>query len=158
MGQQQEFSAVSLPNNVTDAIRDMLPAQVGTILRDELKRGENAQRDLGAANQEIEKLQIGVLAKANLKKREKHCENWEIDLKKQADELAVETMGLRVKDLELEIKLQARYSDRLEGALAGLVRNTEWRETVHQFETATSYNKHGGTDKKTPKDKTTEAT
>ena len=60
--------------------------------------------------------------------------------------------------LEVKYEAEKQISARLEGVLAGLVRNQEWRKTVHGFENTLNSNPDGTyTEDKQPSDTSKEA-
>jgi len=153
--EQREFATIALPMNVQEAMRDNLPGQVSKILRDELEKGARAIEEYAVALKEIKELRERKETAASIKRLQ-----GELDRRLENCELkeVVQTGRELKNDLwrsEMALELAQKYADRLETTLAGLVRNTEWRESVHRFESAFDTDQRGRcVETKTPSDST----
>ena len=123
-----------LPNNVRDALREHLPSQISDMLREELDKGQKAIKENKEYKIHVADLINRLSVFGNL-----DTERKALNTKRKKIEDIEKDLSQREFDLEntiLKEKLEAssRYSLQVEGALSGLVRNTQWRDQVHNFE------------------------
>jgi len=132
--EEREFSTISLPNNVQDAMRDNLPNQVSKLLREELEKGANAIAKNAELAKEIQMVEARLDEFGTIKAERRKLK---ASIKDCGEVLA---NALRERDLmdltkcRIGLESAERYANKLETVLAGLVRNTEWRESIHQPE------------------------
>lgn len=135
MQEQSEFSAVSLPNNVADAIRDNLPQQVGSLLRELLVKGKRATEENETLKKDNRALDKRVDSMAIIKRAQKDLDDRAEGIQRQETMFYEKSMEFNDTVLTIRLEYAEKYAAKLEGALAGLVRNTEWRESVFRGHT-----------------------
>jgi len=123
-----------LPKKVQDAIRETLPGQVSSELRTYLAECEQAATDNIDLLEQVASLGKSLKEHTTLASARRSLNDCQIGIDKQRDELLTSLAEFEVATLKVKLEAEQNYAVRLEGVLAGLVRNTEWRETVHQFE------------------------
>lgn len=129
-----------LPREMMDSLRELLPEHLSATLRAELKKGQEAREEVLALIGTVEKLDAQIKQHQKLNTREKHVSEREAKCAEREKVVTEDEMRQEVFELQATLKAEQRVSDKLEKALAGLVRNTEWREDIWR---TTSYGSDG---------------
>jgi hypothetical protein len=151
MPEQREFSTVSLPNNVQDAMRDNLPGQVSKILRDELEKGAAAMEENETLLRDIKKVEARLDEHGELASTRRQHKAREKAVAEKEAMLDERERDIRVLEMKIELEAANKYGIKLEGVLGALVRNVEWRSEL--FDSKTHENGMMVTDTKTRTEK-----
>lgn len=130
MPDQLEIVTVSLPMNVQDAMRENLPEQVGKLLRGELEKGAKAIQERERYLTDLKKAEALLDEYGDIKAERRAMKKEREALEEQEREITRKSDTLELQRAQLELQAANRYADRLEGTLAGLVRNIEWRDSI----------------------------
>ena len=126
-------------------MRDNLPHQVSKLLREELEKGAKALSDNAQLLEEIKAVEKLNDEHGNIKIARRNLKKREDDVKHLETLVYEKNMELNDTILTLRLKFSERYAAKLENTLAGLVRNTEWREEIQRTNGDTRFNSDGST-------------
>lgn len=149
---------VVLPKELTDALRKQVPEHVSAMLREQLENGERAAKALVVADEKVRNLTEDIKKVEKLNDEHGDLERKRAEIAEREDVLAANEAGFREAVLQARLEASEKYAGRLEGTLAGLVRNTEWRNSVLDWQMDGFTDMNGNYQcKSTPKDTTSEA-
>lgn len=119
-----------LSRELTDVLRKQVPEHVSMLLREELEAGAKAKeqaselmRDLNLTRDMLDDAKRQVIAQDAF-------EASMVELTQRENDLAEREARFTEVSLRDQLETANKYSAKLEGLLAGLVRNVEWRRDV----------------------------
>lgn len=120
----------TIEQEIQESIAKHLPTQVGTTLRERLEQADRDSNTVKANAEKIVRLEGELRLLNSYKDGERVNRERTAALDKQKAEQDELGRSLRVKELELSLAAEQRVSKALDGALAGLVRNIDYRRSV----------------------------
>ncbi len=147
-----------LPAKVAEALRDHIPEELSKMMRDRLAYADRVIDENAELIAKNEKLSREWTEIGNLRAATRENKLSEAALEATREIVDGLQRSLDVERLQIRLDSEMRVSNAFEKVLAGLVRNTQWRESVLEFESEYSTHTDGTThDTKVPKETTKEA-